>query len=45
MPSPGKIDHYASLGLHEVVLSLPSAPRDEVLTVLDSYARYVAGDT
>jgi probable F420-dependent oxidoreductase len=44
MPSPGKIDHYASLGLHEVVLSLPSAPRDEVLTVLDSYARYVAGD-
>jgi len=38
VPSPGKLDHYASLGVTEVALRLPSAPRDEVLRRLDAYA-------
>ena len=37
-PTPGKLDYYASLGIEEVVLRVPSAPRDEVLPVLDAYA-------
>ncbi|GAA0363892.1 LLM class F420-dependent oxidoreductase [Actinoallomurus spadix] len=37
-PTLGKLDHYASLGIEEVVLRLPSGPRDEVLSVLDTYA-------
>jgi probable F420-dependent oxidoreductase len=38
LPDPGKLDYYASLGVTEAVLRLPSAPRDEVLPVLDRYA-------
>ena len=40
-PDAGKLDHYRSLGVTEAVLRLPSAPRDEVLPVLDGYARYL----
>ena len=40
-PDPGKLDHYRSLGVTEVVLRVPSAPRDVVLPVLDSYTRYL----
>jgi len=39
LPNPGKLDYYASLGIREVVLRVPSAPRDEVLAVLDDYAK------
>ena len=42
LPDQGKLDHYASLGIAETVLRLPSAGRDEVLAVLDSYAPFVA---
>ena len=42
VPDPGKLEHYASLGIEEVVLQLPSAPRDRVLPVLDAYAELVA---
>jgi probable F420-dependent oxidoreductase len=42
LPDPAKLDYYASLGVTECVLRLPSAPRDEVLPVLDAYARFVA---
>jgi hypothetical protein len=38
VPSRGKLDYYASLGIREVVLRVPSAPRDDVVRVLDSYA-------
>ena len=39
IPDPGKLDHYASLGVTEAALRLPSAPADAVLPVLDDYAR------
>ena len=41
LPDPGKLDHYRSLGITEVVLRLPSAGRDEVLPVLDGYVKYL----
>ena len=41
MPDEGKLEYYASLGMDEVVLRLPSAPRDVVLSVLDRYAPFV----
>jgi len=40
-PDAGKLDHYRELGCDEVVLRIPSAPRDDVLPVLDEYARYL----
>lgn len=42
LPSREKLDYYASIGVTEAVLRLPSAPRDEVLPVLDDYAEFVA---
>ncbi|GAA1349827.1 LLM class F420-dependent oxidoreductase [Streptomyces beijiangensis] len=39
LPSPGKLAHYASLGIGEVVLQLPPAGESEVLTTLDDFAR------
>jgi probable F420-dependent oxidoreductase len=41
IPDPGKLDYYASLGIEEVVLRVPSAPRETVLPVLDRYAAFV----
>ena len=41
VPDRGKLDYYAALGIEEVVLRVPSAPRDEVLPVLDAYARFL----
>ena len=41
IPDQGKLDYYAGLGIEEVVLRVPSASRDEVLTVLDEYARFL----
>lgn len=41
VPTPGKLAHYASIGVTEVALRLPSAPRDDVLRALDDYTRYV----
>lgn len=43
LPDPAKLEYYASLGVTEAVLRLPSAPRDQVLPVLDAYARFTAG--
>jgi probable F420-dependent oxidoreductase len=40
-PDPGKLEHYRALGVGELVLRLPSAPRDEVLPVLDAYAKFL----
>jgi probable F420-dependent oxidoreductase len=38
LPDAAKLDYYASIGVTEAVLRLPSAPRDEVLPALDAYA-------
>jgi len=38
-PDPGKLDYYRESGVTECVLRLPSAPRDEVMPVLDEYAK------
>jgi probable F420-dependent oxidoreductase len=38
-PTPSKLDYYAELGVTEAVLRLPSAPRDEVMPMLDDYAK------
>ncbi|MEU5243952.1 LLM class F420-dependent oxidoreductase [Streptomyces asoensis] len=42
-PSPGKLAHYADLGIEEVVVQLPSAGEAEVLGLLDGYAAYLTG--
>ena len=41
IPNQGKLDHYASLGIDEVVLQLPHAPADQVLRVLDRHAEFL----
>ncbi len=40
-PNPGKLAHYADLGIAEVVLQLPSGDEGEVLRALDDYAQYL----
>ncbi|MFF2863179.1 LLM class F420-dependent oxidoreductase [Streptomyces rubiginosohelvolus] len=40
-PGPGKLAHYAELGIEEVVLQLPPADEAEVLRTLDAYAAYL----
>jgi probable F420-dependent oxidoreductase len=41
LPDPKKLDYYAEIGVSEAVLRLPSAPRDQVLPVLDEFARFL----
>ncbi|MET7764761.1 TIGR03619 family F420-dependent LLM class oxidoreductase [Streptomyces sp. NPDC005393] len=41
LPSPGKLAHYADLGIEEVVVQLPSGDRAEILRTLDAYAQYL----
>src|SRR6266545_4683995 len=41
VPDPGKLEYYASIGIDEVVLRIPSATADRVLPVLDEYAGLV----
>ncbi len=41
VPDRGKLDHYASLGVTETVLRLPSTGPDEVLRTLDSYVEFL----
>ncbi|WP_405886785.1 LLM class F420-dependent oxidoreductase [Streptomyces longwoodensis] len=40
-PTPGKLTHYADLGIEEVVIQLPPAEETEVLHKLDEYAQYL----
>lgn len=40
-PDATKLDYYRAVGVTECVLRLPSAPRDEVMPVLDDYARWL----
>jgi probable F420-dependent oxidoreductase len=41
LPDEGKLAYYADLGVREVVLRIPSVPRDEVLPILDQFAKYL----
>lgn len=41
LPTAPKLDHFRSLGITECVFRLPSAERDEVLTVLDRHAALI----
>jgi probable F420-dependent oxidoreductase len=38
IPDPGKLEYYASIGIDEVVLRVPSGTADRVLPLLDEYA-------
>jgi hypothetical protein len=40
-PTPGKLAHYAELGIEEVVVQLPPAGEAEVLRVLDDCAAFL----
>jgi len=39
LPSPEKLDHFARIGVTEVVFRLPSADRDTVMPILEQQAR------
>jgi hypothetical protein len=39
LPDPGKLDYYASLGIEEVVLRIPSGGSSAVLGGLDEHAK------
>ncbi|HEY4396357.1 MAG TPA: LLM class F420-dependent oxidoreductase [Acidimicrobiia bacterium] len=41
IPDPGKLDHYASMGIDEVVVRVPAGERDAVLPVLDDYSKLI----
>jgi probable F420-dependent oxidoreductase len=41
IPEPAKLEHYEAVGITEVVLRVPARGRDEVMAVLDDYARYI----
>ena len=41
VPTEAKLDHFARLGLYEVVLRVPSGSRSQILEVLDAYAAHV----
>ncbi|MFF8944402.1 LLM class F420-dependent oxidoreductase [Streptomyces sp. NPDC014864] len=41
LPTPGKLAHYADLGIEEVVVQLPAAGEAEVLRALDGFAAFL----
>ena len=41
LPDAAKLAFYASIGVTEAVLRLPSAPRDVVMPLLDDYSRFL----
>ncbi len=41
LPDREKLDYYASLGIEEVVLRIPSAPAEEIVPLLDRYAGFL----
>ena len=40
-PSAEKLDYYREIGVTEAVLRVPSAPRDELMPVLDDFVKYL----
>ena len=45
VPTPGKLAHYAELGIEEVVVQLPPRGETEVLRALDGFQRVRARHT
>jgi probable F420-dependent oxidoreductase len=43
VPTPAKLEHFASIGVTECVFRIPSAPTAEVMVVLDEQAELIAG--
>lgn len=43
LPDPGKLEYYASIGVTEIVLRVPTGDADTVLPILDEHASLVAG--
>ncbi|MFJ3337065.1 LLM class F420-dependent oxidoreductase [Streptomyces sp. NPDC086766] len=41
LPTPGKLAHYADLGIEEVVVQLPAAGEAEVLRALDGFTAFL----
>ena len=41
IPTEAKLDHFANLGLDEVVLRVPAGSRSEILEVLDAHAVHI----
>jgi probable F420-dependent oxidoreductase len=41
IPDEGKLEYYASLGIEEIVLRVPSGTRDETLPLLDHFAALI----
>jgi alkanesulfonate monooxygenase SsuD/methylene tetrahydromethanopterin reductase-like flavin-dependent oxidoreductase (luciferase family) len=41
IPDAGKLHHFASLGITEVVLRVPNGPRGDVLRTLDAHATHL----
>ncbi len=41
LPDPGKLDYYASIGIDEIVLRVPSGDAARVLPILDEFANLV----
>ena len=42
LPDPGKLEHFASIGVTECVFRVPSAGADVVLPILDRWAELIA---
>lgn len=42
LPTPGKLDHFRSLGVTECVLRVPGGGRDQVLAAVEDHARLIA---
>ena len=41
IPDEGKVEHFRSMGIDEIVLGVIEGPRDEMLATLDRYADIV----
>ncbi len=42
VPTAGKLDHYRTLGVTEIVLRVPAGPAGEMLPVLDAHAGFLS---
>jgi probable F420-dependent oxidoreductase len=45
LPDRAKLDYYASIGVTEAVLRLPSKPRDAVMPVLDEFTKHLSQES
>ena len=45
LPDRAKLDYYASIGVTEAVLRLPSRPRDAVMPVLDEFTKHLSQES